>query len=208
MGRYDWEKKRDQRAQPKKKPGLTGTSVLLGIVAVGSVGAAFTFSRSEEKYQVDSEASALSEPRVLNRVGDLNRVSKTETADASSITTPKINVSGPTTTFAKCGAERITCVVDGDTFWFNGEKIRIADIDTPEVSQPKCSEELALGIKATDRLIALLNDGPFELAAADRDRDSFGRQLRIVIRNGKSLGDQLVDEGLAHRWDGGKKPWC
>nr|MDX8317344.1 thermonuclease family protein [Agrobacterium rosae] len=35
-------------------------------------------------------------------------------------------------TFSMCnGGHRITCVVDGDTFWFRGEKIRIADIDTP-----------------------------------------------------------------------------
>ncbi len=31
---------------------------------------------------------------------------------------------------------RRTCVVDGDTIWLEGVKIRIADIDTPEISQP------------------------------------------------------------------------
>ena len=28
------------------------------------------------------------------------------------------------------------CVVDGDTFWIDGTKIRIADIDTPETHGP------------------------------------------------------------------------
>jgi len=46
-----------------------------------------------------------------------------------------------------------------------GEKVRIADIDRPEISQPKCALELALGNKATQRLIDLVNDGPFELQA-------------------------------------------
>jgi len=34
--------------------------------------------------------------------------------------------------FTICGhARRIDCMVDGDTFWMAGTKIRIADIDTP-----------------------------------------------------------------------------
>ncbi|NJS14496.1 MAG: thermonuclease family protein, partial [Sphingopyxis sp.] len=55
------------------------------------------------------------------------------------------------------------CVVDGDTFWFRGEKIRIADIDTPETHPPRCAEEGRLGAAATRRLHGLLNAGPFSL---------------------------------------------
>ena len=108
-----------------------------------------------------------------------------------------------------CGSsKRISCVVDGDTFWLRGEKIRIADIDTPEVSRPGCPEERALGDKATLRLQKLLNAGPFNLTRTGRDRDRFGRLLRIVQRDGKSLGGQLVREGLARRWDGKRRGWC
>jgi endonuclease YncB( thermonuclease family) len=39
-------------------------------------------------------------------------------------------------------------VVDGDTFWFRGEKIRIADIDTPELSPPRCERERERGLAA------------------------------------------------------------
>jgi hypothetical protein len=28
------------------------------------------------------------------------------------------------------------------------------------------------------------------------------------MRNGRSLGAMLVDEGLARRWDGARHPWC
>lgn len=102
-----------------------------------------------------------------------------------------------------------TCVVDGDTFWLEGEKIRIADIDTPEIGQPKCDAEYQLGIKATYRLRDLLNEGPFELRSiGGRDQDQYGRKLRIVMRNGRSLGDQLVSEGLARTWAGRREPWC
>ena len=37
------------------------------------------------------------------------------------------------------------CVVDGDTIWYRGSKIRIADIDTPETHRPRCAAEAARG---------------------------------------------------------------
>lgn len=100
-------------------------------------------------------------------------------------------------------------VVDGDTFWLNGEKIRIADIDTPETHPPRCAYEAELGARATRRLEALLREAPFELAAiGGRDEDRYGRKLRIVTRGGRSLGDMLVAEGLARTWTGRREPWC
>jgi micrococcal nuclease len=111
--------------------------------------------------------------------------------------------------FALCGAgPRTTCVVDGDTFWLNGEKVRLADIYAPETSRPACGAEARRGAAATRRLIALLNQGPVDLHAGSRDRDRYGRLLRIVSRNGRSLGEQLVTEGLAERWKGRRGSWC
>lgn len=116
---------------------------------------------------------------------------------------------GASAQFSICGSVRRTCVVDGDTFWMDGVKIRIADIDTPEIGQPQCDREYQLGMKATYRLVELLNAGPFELRTiGDRDEDRFGRKLRVVIRGGRSLGDQLVSEGLARTWSGRREPWC
>lgn len=118
--------------------------------------------------------------------------------------------SGQVSQFRKCvSGSRTNCVVDGDTIWIAGEKIRIADIDTPEISEPKCKSELALGNKATARLIELINVGPFELYAwSGRDEDRYGRKLRVLVRNGQSLGDMLVAEGLARTWSGRREPWC
>lgn len=111
--------------------------------------------------------------------------------------------------FELCGITRRTCVVDGDTFWLEGEKIRIADIDTPEISEPKCDFEYQLGMKATYRLRDLLNEGAFEVRPiGNRDEDRFGRKLRVIVRHGQSLGDQLVSEGLARTWTGRREPWC
>lgn len=61
-------------------------------------------------------------------------------------------------TFCHTGGGQ-NCVVDADTIWLNGEKIRIADIDAPETHQPKCPSEAELGRRATVRMHALLNEG-------------------------------------------------
>jgi endonuclease YncB( thermonuclease family) len=111
--------------------------------------------------------------------------------------------------FAPCaGSARVTCVVDGDTFWYRGLKIRIADINAPELGHPSCAYEARLAALATRRLTALLNAGPFTLATNGRETDRYGRALRVVLRSGRSLGDVLEREGLAERWQGRRGDWC
>ncbi|ARM90855.1 endonuclease YncB(thermonuclease family) [Rhizobium leguminosarum] len=111
--------------------------------------------------------------------------------------------------FSICGSgQRITCVVDGDTFWFRGEKIRIADIDTPELSPPRCQRERELGLAAKNRLLDILNSGPLSFKTTAREEDRFGRKLRIVYRDRRSVGDILVAEGLARKWQGLRRSWC
>jgi endonuclease YncB( thermonuclease family) len=111
--------------------------------------------------------------------------------------------------FRLCAERRhANCVIDGDTIRYGGVKIRLADIDTPEVFSPKCPDEASLGRQATGRLQELLNAGPVGLMPIERDADRYGRKLRVVTRNGRSLGDILVAEGLARRWDGRRRSWC
>ena len=98
-------------------------------------------------------------------------------------------------------------VIDGDTFDYAGERIRIADIDTPEL-RGRCPEEGRLARAAAERLEVLLGAGPFELKRLGRDQDRYGRKLRVVVRGGRSLGDTLVAEGLARTWTGRRQPWC
>lgn len=101
------------------------------------------------------------------------------------------------------------CVVDGDTVWLAGEKIRVADIDAPETHPPRCPREADLGRAATLRLQALLNAGPVALGRIKRDQDRYGRKLRVLLRDGQSLGMILVREGLARPYQGGRRaPWC
>jgi len=131
---------------------------------------------------------------------------------ASWFSSPALTASGQravTASFHLCHVGGGTnCVVDGDTIWLEGQNIRIADIDAPETHEYDCPEEKALGDRATLRLQELVNSGPVSLSSIDRDQDVYGRKLRLVYVNGRSVGDTLVGEGLARYYRGGKRPWC
>lgn len=111
--------------------------------------------------------------------------------------------------FTLCAAApRQTCVVDGDTFWLKGEKIRLSDINAPETGGARCPDERARGEAAKLRLLSLLNSGPVALVDDPRGRDRYGRRLARALRDGASIGDLLVREELAEPWRGRRSDWC
>jgi endonuclease YncB( thermonuclease family) len=79
-------------------------------------------------------------------------------------------------TFTLCAkVMKLNCVIDGDTIRYGGEKIRLMDIDAPEVHEPKCASEKALGDRATLRLLELMNAGPFTVVrVGHRDATNTG----------------------------------
>lgn len=95
---------------------------------------------------------------------------------------------------------RITCVVDGDTVWINREKIRLIDIDAPEM-HGDCPRESRLARASRDRLLSLMRTRHFTIERNGRDR--YGRTLARL----GDLGKILVDEGLARKW-GDRRGWC
>lgn len=127
----------------------------------------------------------------------------------SSVEESSADMSATRRSFTLChsGGGR-NCVVDGDTFWMDGVKIRVSDIDAPETHPPRCAEEARLGKAATLRLQELLNAGPVTLVTQGRGEDRYGRALRVVKRGNESIGARLVDEGLARKWGGSRQPWC
>ncbi|MBB3568666.1 thermonuclease family protein [Rhizobium sp. BK491] len=111
--------------------------------------------------------------------------------------------------FVLCGAGSGTnCVVDGNTFWQDGIRIQLADIDVPDAGTARCPSEKQRGVAARLRLQAILNDGNFVLSGSNRRDDPNGGKLRIAMRAGRSLGDQMVSEGFARRWTGQATSWC
>lgn len=209
--RYSRQKldaRRDFRKRKGRLPSerALGTGALIGLILLTAV----FLSGLALLYRVEPKTEAI-EPSLARAANQELSTPPPEqpTEDENTPRSQFANSPAIAATFDHCGAIRRTCVVDGDTFWLKGTKIRIADIDTPEISQPKCRLEKALGDRATSRLIELLNIGPFELyKIGNRDADRYGRKLRVVVRDGQSLGDQLISEGLARTWTGQREPWC
>ena len=111
--------------------------------------------------------------------------------------------------FERCGSgSSVACVVDGDSFRLGKRRIRVRGIDAPE-SEGACPAETALAERSTARLAELLSAGPFIMTAVGGDeRDQYGRDLRVLTRNGRSIGQAMVDAGLAHDYHGQKTSWC
>lgn len=108
------------------------------------------------------------------------------------------------------GGKRHTCVVDGDTVWISGERIRLADIDAPELDGG-CARERDLAVRSARRLAELLSR-TYEIRRGDpadgRMQDRYGRTLAVIRVGGASVGTILVNEGLAQPWRGRKAQWC
>lgn len=104
------------------------------------------------------------------------------------------------------GQKRVTCVVDGDTLWHQGTKIRLIGIDAPEV-EGKCRRERQLASDATVHLTALLNTGLIRIVYDGEDR--YGRALaRLWVTDGE-IGPAMIAAGLAEEYGTGRPPpWC
>lgn len=104
------------------------------------------------------------------------------------------------------------CVIDGDTITFHSERIRIANIDAPEIGHPQCDAERRLGLVARKRLAALLGSGQVDIKRVDpksgRMTDRYSRTLGTVYIDGKDGGETLISEELARPWRGKREPWC
>jgi endonuclease YncB( thermonuclease family) len=112
--------------------------------------------------------------------------------------------------FFLCGtAKQDDCVVSADRFVFHGEKIRLVGVEVPDIKKPRCEAERIKASDAKLRVRAFLDSGPFDLVSwQDNDAQVEGHKLRDVTRNGRSLADVLVNEGLAKRPGQGKGGWC
>lgn len=101
---------------------------------------------------------------------------------------------------------RITCVVDGDTLWYKGTKIRLISIDTPEV-EGRCAAERQIAAKATQYLTTLLNTGLRKIEYDGEDR--YGRALARLWVTGGEVGPAMLAAGLAEPYPRrGPPPWC
>lgn len=106
------------------------------------------------------------------------------------------------------------CIVDGDTLWFHGSKLRLKDFDTPEpvAHNSKCQQgqtrlEAKLADQASARLLELINAHPFTVE--QYGVDTTGNRWEGMVRiDGRDVGDILIEESLAREWPDGPLFWC
>ena len=79
-------------------------------------------------------------------------------------------------------------LIDGDTFAYGADRIRIKGIDTPEVSESG-------GFEASQRLDLLLREGP--VMVIPQALDVYGRIVADVYVNDQNVADTLTQEGYA-----------
>lgn len=105
-------------------------------------------------------------------------------------------------------------VIDGDTFqaraliWLDQEiiiAVRLADIDTPELSRPSCPAEEARARAARDFTEAFLGG---RAVLTDIRHDKYAGRVLAHVRNasGEDLGEALVGAGLGAR--AVNAAWC
>ncbi len=146
---------------------------------------------------------------VVIEVSRLRKFTKKNVFQAVAFALGTLLLAQPSYAIEKCGsAKRVTCVVDGDTLWLKGEKIRLMGYDTPEPATNLCGgkREKELAGRATERLITLLTSNEFTLERHGEDR--YKRTLAVLRIGTVNVGDILVSEGLARTWPDGPEFWC
>lgn len=78
--------------------------------------------------------------------------------------------------------------IDGDTFAYGADRIRIKGIDTPEVSESG-------GFEASQRLDLLLREGP--VTVIPQTLDVYGRIVADVYVNEQNVAEVMKEEGYA-----------
>ena len=112
---------------------------------------------------------------------------------------------------------KVISVYDGDTFRVNIDSlppivgkniaIRVNGVDTPEI-RGKCQYEKDLALEARDFVRGKLANAK-EIKLTNLQRGKYFRVVANVVVDGVSLELELLDNGLAYEYSGGKKVgWC
>ena len=102
---------------------------------------------------------------------------------------------------------------DGDTCYVTIDekktKIRLLELDTPEISKPKCEMERELALKARDYLNGLIAEASTIEFKTDYVEDYYGRILSYLIIDGEDVSAKIINNKLGIVYDRyNKKDWC
>ena len=113
------------------------------------------------------------------------------------------------------GVKEIVKIVDGDTVDFRIDlgfdlsikiRVRLVGINAWE-SRTRNLAEKKLGLASKARLKEICEEAMEKktLKISTTEKGKYGRYLGVIYANGRSVNDQLVKEGHAHHYDGGKR---
>ena len=119
--------------------------------------------------------------------------------------------------YGSLSVSKVNSVYDGDTFRVDIDvlppiigkniAIRVNGVDTPEI-RGKCQYENNLALEARDFVRDKLSNAK-EIKLTNLQRGKYFRVVANVLVDGVSLEQELLDNELAYRYDGGKKlSWC
>jgi micrococcal nuclease len=97
--------------------------------------------------------------------------------------------------------------IDADTLQCSNFRVRVAGIDAPESYRPKCEAERELAARAKAFTVEFVS-APVGIEPLRIQNDPYGRILAHVRRDGRDLGAELVERGMARVWDGARRSWC
>jgi len=98
-------------------------------------------------------------------------------------------------------------VIDGDTLRIGAERIRLINIDAPEMGNgAECDAERQLAEVAKQKMTDLVAGQQLQIDRHDKDR--FGRTLAYVRVSGADVGELLIRAHVAVRWEGRQHDWC
>lgn len=97
--------------------------------------------------------------------------------------------------------------VDGDTLDCAGRRVRLANIDAPEL-HGRCAAETQMAERAKLAAMIAVASSSVRVVPVGRD-DRYGRLLARAAVDGEDLGETLIAQGLARPYAGGaRRGWC
>ena len=88
-------------------------------------------------------------------------------------------------------------IIDGDTIFLNGEKIRFSGIDTPELKQTCLKDDQEVPCGMTAKMLLVKKIGNATIECISEGKDTYKRTLAECFVNGESLSKFLVRSGYA-----------
>lgn len=109
-------------------------------------------------------------------------------------------------------------VLDGDTFAAMVKlendtsitvRVRLINVDTPELNG-ECDSEINMAKRAKEYTESLLPHATVVELKNIKDDKYLGRiDANVILPDGRDVGDALVKNGLARRYNGGRRlGWC